>query len=280
MKKIFKNLFFCIISLILFISCKSSQDNNKTNVNHEKKGTLRVGMELQFPPFETIDKDGNPYGLSVELAQYLADKLEMDLEIINTSYSGLIPSLQSDKVDIVLSSMTITEDRLKVVDFSDPYAVSNLAMLININSPVESIEDANTSGVKVAVKKGTTGHIFAENNLKNAEIMVFDKESAAILEVSQGKADIFIYGQDTIYKAHIQNNDTTKFNLNPIGDTQYWGIAIKKGNTNLLNKINQNLLEFKKDGGLNKLAEKYLTELKQVFDDLNIPFFFDVDLKK
>lgn len=280
MKKIFKNLFFCIISLIFFISCDSSQGNNKANINQEKKETLRVGMELQFPPFETIDKDGNPYGLSVELAQYLADKLEMNLEIINTSYSGLIPSLQSDKVDIVLSSMTITEDRLKVVDFSDPYAVSNLAMLININSPIESIEDANTSGVKVTVKKGTTGHIFAENNLKNAEIMVFDKESAAILEVAQGKADIFIYGQDTIYKAHIQNNDTTKFNLNPIGDTQYWGIAIKKGNTDLLNKINQSLLEFKKDGGFDKLSEKYLTELKQVFDDLNIPFFFDVDTKK
>lgn len=280
MKKIFRNLFFCIISLIIFISCKSSKNNNEINVNQEKKETLRVGMELQFPPFETIDKDGNPYGLSVELAQYLADKMGMNLEIVNTSYSGLIPSLQSDKVDIVLSSMTITEDRLKVVDFSDPYAVSNLAMLININSPVESIEDANNSGIKVAVKKGTTGHIFAENNLKNAEIMIFDKESAAILEVAQGKADIFIYGQDTIYKAHMQNKETTKFNLTPIGDTQYWGIAIKKGNTELLNKINKNLLEFKKDGGFDKLSEKYLTELKQVFDNLNIPFFFDVNAKK
>lgn len=280
MKKIFKGLFFCIISLIFFISCKSSQNNNEIIINQEDEKILRVGMELQFPPFETIDKDGKPYGLSVDLAQYIADKLGMRLEIVNTSYSGLIPSLQSDKVDMVLSSMTITEDRLKVVDFSDPYAVSNLAMLINVNSPVESIEDANKTGVKVAVKKGTTGHIFAENNLKNAEVMIFDKESAAILEVAQGKADIFIYGQDTIYKAHTQNKETTKFNLTPIGDTQYWGIAVKKGNTDFLNKINQILSEFKKDGGFDKLSDKYLTELKQVFDELNIPFFFDTDQKK
>lgn len=266
MKKFIIKFIFSISILLFTVSCSSTKND---------RHSLRVGMELQFPPFETIDNQGNPYGLSVELAQYLADKLNMDLEIVNTSYSGLIPSLQSGKINAILSSMTITEERSKVVDFSIPYAVSNLAMLININSEVESIDDANKQGIKVAVKKGTTGHIFAENNLPNAEIMVFDKESAAILEVAQGKADIFIYGQDTIYKAHTQNQDTTKINLEPIGDTQYWGIAVKKGDEELLNKINQYITEFQQDGGFDKLAEKYLSELKQVFEELDIPFFFD-----
>ncbi len=266
MKRLIKYITFSLLMLFTFISCSSK----------DKEPILKVGMELQFPPFETIDKDGNPYGLSVDLANYIADKLKMKLEIVNTAYSGLIPSIQSGKIDMIISSMTITDERSKVVDFSIPYAVSNLALLINKNSSVNSVEDLNKQGIKVAVKKGTTGHIFAENNLPNAEIMIFDKESAAILEVSQGKADAFIYGQDTIYKAYKQNEDTTKMNLNPIGDTQYWGIAVKKGNKELLDKINQCIIEFKEEGGFDKLSDKYLKDLKQVFSELNIPFFFDI----
>ena len=100
MKKFIRKFIFSISILLFTVSCSSTKNERQT---------LRVGMELQFPPFETIDNQGNPYGLSVELAQYLADKLNMDLEIVNTAYSGLIPSLQSGKIDIILSSMTITE---------------------------------------------------------------------------------------------------------------------------------------------------------------------------
>ena len=265
-----KKYFISIFSILLFVvSCTSSPSN--------KAKKLKVGMELQFPPFETIDTNGKPYGLSVELAEYLANKLGMELEIVNTAYSGLIPALQSEKIDIILSSMGITEERSKVVDFSEPYAISSLGLLINKNSTVNSIKDANESNIKVAVKKGTTGHIYAEKNLPKSQIMIFDKESAAILEVVQGKADIFIYGQDSIYKAHKQNEDTTRINLEPIGDNQYWGIAVKKGNKDLLEKINLYVSEFKKEGGFDKLSDKYLFELKQVFKELNLPFFFDTD---
>lgn len=274
MRKFFKVFSIIILSLVTIVSCSSTTDESST------KDVLRVGMELQFPPFETINEDGEPYGLSVDFAQYLADKMDMDLEIVNTAFSGLIPSLQSGKIDMILSSMTITDQRLEVIDFTDPYAVSNLAALIYKDSPINSASEANQEGVKVAVKKGTTGHIYAEENLPNAEILLFDKESSAILETSQGKVDMFIYGQDSVYQSNKEFSDTTRINLEPIGEPQFWGIGVKKGNTELLNKLNLYIKEFNDNNGFEKLSETYLGELKSVFEELNLQFFFDVDQNK
>ncbi len=235
--------------------------------------TLTIGMELAYPPFEMTDKDGNPTGVSVDMAYALGEFLGKDVVIENISWDGLIPALRTSKVDLVISSMTITEQRARVIDFSDPYANSSLALLVNKNSNIESYEDINQSGKKIAVKKGTTGHIFAQQELPNAEVLVFDKESAAELEVAQGKADAFIYDQLSIYRAWKKLDQNTQPLLSPIGDETSWGIAMKKG-SELRPEVNKFIAEFKEDGGFDSLAQKYLTDEKAVFDELNIPFFF------
>lgn len=172
--------------------------------------------------------------------------------------------------------MSITEERLKSIDFSKPYARINLALLINKNSPVNNIKDLNVKGRKVAVKKGTTGHSYAEANLKNAEIMVFDKESACVLEVVQGKADAFIYDQLTVHKNWKQYPQATKVNLQPFEDkSQEWGIGMRKDNPELKEKINAFIDDFKSKGGFDKLADKHLKDEKETFKEMGIPFFFD-----
>lgn len=265
-----------ILMTAVFAFTGCSQKDNTAEQSDKKE--LVVGMELAYPPFEMTDQKGNPTGISVDLAYALGEYLGRDVRIENMAYNGLIPSLMTGKIDIILSSMTITEERKESIDFSDPYAKAYLSLLINKNSPVQKFEDLNVEGRKIAVKKGTTGHIYAEKNLPNCEIMVFDKESACVLEVVQGKADAFMYDQMTIYKNWQQNPDTTRALLEPFQEElEYWGIGLRKDDSELRDQINAFLKEYNENGGFDELSMKYLAEQKKTFDELGIPFFFDIE---
>lgn len=272
MKKIFLVLFSSILALVL-AGCGEKEQEQKTEVTTAKK-VLKVGMELAYPPFEMSEKDGTPSGVSVDFAKALAKHLDREIVIENIAWDGLIPSLKTGKIDLVISSMTITEERKKTIDFSIPYAQSSLAILANKHSYIKSIKDLNVEGKKVAVKKGSTGHIYAKDNLQNAEILVFDKEAACVLEVVQGKADGFIYDQLTIYKNYAKNMDTTVPLLESFQENyEYWGVALKK-NSPLKAEVDEFIKQAKDDGTFDTFADKYLTDAKNTFDELNIPFFF------
>jgi polar amino acid transport system substrate-binding protein len=255
-----------MVFLLLFswaLGCKGQQSDQ-----------LIVGMELAYPPFETKDEAGNPMGVSVDLAYALGEYLGKEVHIENISWDGLIPSLQTGKVDVVISSMTITEERENVVDFTIPYAHSYLALLINKNSGVRSIEDLNQNDRVVAVKKGTTGYIYANTSLKKATVHSFTSENACVMEVIQGKADAFIYDQLTIYRQNQSHPDTTEAILIPFQEGENWGMALKPGNPELLKKINTFLQKFKDEGGFDVITQKYLQKEKEIFDSLGFPWFF------
>ncbi len=272
MNKLFLVMYSMLFSLFL-VGCEQKDNNNQEKVIAEKK-VLKVGMELAYPPFEMSDKDGNPSGVSVDFAKSLAKHLDRELIIENIAWDGLIPSLKTGKIDLIISSMTITEERKKSIDFSTPYAQSSLAVLANKDSNIKSIDDLNVNGKKVAVKKGSTGHIYAKDNLTNADILVFDKESTSVLEVVQGKADGFIYDQLTIYKNYKKNMDSTIPLLKSFQeDFEYWGVALKQ-NDPLKDQVDAFIKQAKSDGTFDSFANKYLTDAKKTFDELNIPFFF------
>jgi polar amino acid transport system substrate-binding protein len=234
---------------------------------------LRVGMELSYPPFETICSDGEPCGVSVDLVYALGEFLKRPVQIKNIPFTGLIPSLKNGTLDLVISSLTITEQRKKAIDFSDPYASTGLCLLINIRSDVNDIEEAAQKGKIIVVKSGTSGEIYAYQHLKNATVRILDKESTCVLEVIQGKADAFIYDQLSVYTNWKKNLKTTKANLVPF-QKEFWAFGIKKGNLELAAQINQFIKNFREKGGFEKLAEKYLPEQKKAFKEMGIPFVF------
>lgn len=241
------------------------------------KPTLTVAMELAYPPFETKDDAGNPAGIAVDFMDDFAKQYGYDLVIENTAWDGLIPSLQTGKADCVISSMTITPERAEVVDFSDPYAMAQLAILANANSGIESIDDLNQPGKKVAVKTGSTGDVYATANLPEADIVRLADESACVTEVVQGKADGFLYDQLTIYRNQAANPDTTTAVYIPFQNAESWGIAVKKGDTELLDQLNEFIAQSKEDGEFDRLTEKYLSEEKKAFDAYNFKWFFDFE---
>jgi polar amino acid transport system substrate-binding protein len=237
-----------------------------------EKDTLVVGMELAYPPFEMTDTSGKPSGVSVDLAQELGKALGKRVVIENTAFDGLIPSLKTGKIDLIISSMTATEERAKSIDFSDAYLNTGLCLLLKKGTSVSGIRDLDQPGRSVAVKKGTTGHSFAVKNIKHARLLVLDKESAAVLEVVQGKADAFIYDQMSTYQNWQRNQATTRALLVPF-QKESWAIGVRKGNDALRIRVNAFLKEFRAKGGFERLGDRYLKEQKEAFKRLGYPFY-------
>ena len=230
-------------------------------------------MEMSFPPFEMLDSSGQPAGVSVDLARAMGQYLNRPIQFQNIPFDGLIPSLKTGKIDVIISSLTRTEEREKSIDFSDPYLKMGLAILVNRNSDIQSINDVDKPGHNVAVKRGTTANIYAFQHFKSAKILVFNDESACAIEVGQGKADCFIYDQISVFQNWKKHEDRTRAILQPF-EQEDWAMGIRKGNDDLRKQINGFIRQFKETGGFEQLGVKYLAENKKAFEDLGIPFYF------
>jgi len=234
---------------------------------------LTVGMELAYPPFEMTDEHGAPAGVSVDMAKALGEFLGKKTVIDNIPFDGLIPSLKTGKIDLIISSMTATPERAQSIDFSEPYLKTGLCLLVGKNSKIQSIQEVVQPGRTLVVKKGTTGHTYAANHLKEAKVLVLDKEAACVLEVAQGKADAFIYDQMSTFKNWQKNPETTRPILKPFQE-ESWAIGIRKGNNALRIGVNRFLADFQAKNGFEALGERYLKEQKEAFKQMGYPFYF------
>jgi polar amino acid transport system substrate-binding protein len=239
---------FTLVSTVLLLagaSCSQAPGNR-----------LTIGMELNYPPFEMIDAQGKPAGISVDLAGALAQTLGREL-----------------KIDLIISSMTATPERAESIDFSEPYLRTGLALLVNKSAAIHVIADADRPNITLAVKQGTTGQIYAQAHLQQAHLLVLDKEDACVLEVLQNKAQAFIYDQMSVFKHWQGHRDQTEALLRPFQE-EHWAVGVRKGNDRLRGEVNAFLERFRTDGGFDRLGNKYLGEQKEAFQKLGIPFYF------
>lgn len=232
---------------------------------------LRIGMDLTYPPFEMQDKAGKPDGVGVKLAEALAAKLGRPLKIVPMEFSGLIPALQTGNIDLILSSMTATDERRKSIDFSDPYAFTGLAVLVRKDSDIQSIDDLKKPGRSFTAKTATTAQTWITNHFPEAKLVVFEDQTACVLEVVQGRADAFIYDQLSIYQYAKENPDTTRGLLKPFVE-ESWALGVAKGNDALRQQVNDFIKSFRAEGGFEKLGEQYLQEEKKFLESQGIPF--------
>ncbi len=237
--------------------------------------TIVVGMELEFPPFETTDEEGNPIGISVDFAEALGKKLDRKIKIVNIRFSGLIPALQSNQIDMIISSMSSTEERAKQIDFSKPYGEFNLTYLAGIDTDINDVSDLNSPDVTLAVKSGTIAHTLASTLYPLAQLKVVDQTSVAILEVVQGRSDAFVYDLLAILKAWQQYPNETKTTLKSIPNSEApIAIGFNKNNTELQQQVAVALDEFIAEHGFDPIVEKYLSKEKEEFTELDLPFIF------
>ena len=261
---------FFIIPLLFLAGCSEQSDESSTSTKIEP---LVVGMELAYPPFEMRDSNNKPDGISVRMAEALAEHLGRPLEIRDVEWSGIIPALQSGKIDVIISSMTRTEERAQAIAFSDGYVTNGLCMLVSKDSTIESVEDLKKGNVKAAVKIATTGHQWARKELPGLELIVLDNAASCALEVVQGKADAFIYDQISIYQFWQKNQKETRPVLKAIRE-ETWAIGMRKEDTALKAKVNKFLADFKEQGQFESLSDQYMAEAKAAFNEMGVPFIF------
>jgi polar amino acid transport system substrate-binding protein len=225
---------------------------------------LRVGMELSYPPFEMTDPQGRPTGVSVRIAEALGRHLGRDVVIENIAFDGLIPALKTGRIDCIISSMTATPERARSIAFSKPYLTTGLSLLVGTRSPVRGEADLKLPGRVIAVKKGTTGHQYASSTLRQARLLVLDKENAAVMEVVQGKADAFIYDPLSVYRNHARHPDTTRAILRPFRE-ETWAVGLRQGDASLRSEIDRFIDDFRAAGGFEKLGTEFLPDETRAF---------------
>ncbi len=216
---------------------------------------LTMATNAEFPPYEYHDNN-DIVGIDVEIAKALAEKLGMTLEIEDIAFDSIIPEIDSGKADIGLAGMTVNEDRLKNVDFSDPYTTASQVIIVKEDSEIAGPDDLE--GKSIGVQLGTTGDIYASDYEETGStIERYSKGFEAVQAMMQGKIDAVVIDLEPA-KVFVAENEGIKI-LDEALTVEEYAIAIKKGNTELLEKINTALAELKDSGELQKIIDKYIS---------------------
>lgn len=230
----------------------------------EKKDVIRVGMELKWPPFETADTKGNPEGISVLLAEELGAYLGKEVEIVDMQFSALITALDTNKIDIILGSMGITEERKEKINFSEPYMYFKILTAVNNKSGIETYDDLfEKEGVRFVAPKSFTTLDIARERAKNPEIKEFDDKATATLELAAGNADVFMV--DAVSAVSIARNypDDIFVIYEPVHVAPV-GVGLRKGDEELRKQVNEFIANMESLGVNDKVKEQYEDTLMEL----------------
>ncbi|MBQ6637218.1 MAG: basic amino acid ABC transporter substrate-binding protein [Lachnospiraceae bacterium] len=218
----------------------------------KKQTELIMATNAEFPPYEYYDGD-KIVGIDAEIAQAIADELGATLVIEDMQFDSILASVQTGKADMGVAGMTITEDRLQNVDFSIPYATAMQVIIVPEDSDITTPDDL--AGKTIGVQLGTTGDIYADD-IEDATIERYNKGFEAVSALTQGKVDAVIIDNEPA-KVFVSQNEGLKVVSEEFTIEEY-AIAIKKGNTDLLNQVNDAISKLQESGKLQEIVDKYI----------------------
>lgn len=223
-------------------------------------GKIVMVTNAEFEPFEYKEND-KIVGIDAEIAQKIAEKLGVELEITDIAFDSCVPSVQGGKADFAAAGMSITEDRLKNVDFTDNYFNASQMIIVGIDSDIKSREDLN--GKVVGVQQGTTGDVYCtdekkENDIEVAEVKRYSKGMDAVSDLMNGRVDAVVIDNFPADKLVGKNADKI-VKLDEALTEEEYAIAIAKG-SNLKDLINEVLGEMNENGEMAEILSKYIGE--------------------
>jgi ABC transporter, substrate-binding protein, family 3 len=266
MKKNISKLILLVVSLVLVVGCtatKNSNENDKADVLSKIKanGKLVVGTAPGYPPFEfTVNKSGKSQvvGADIDLAKKIADEIGVELEIKAMDFDALIMALQSSKVDMVITSMTPTEERKKSVDFSDVYFEGTNSIIVNSNFSKDISKEDDLKNIVIGVQRGSVQEIYAKEVLKAPKIKSLTAIPDLIADMKNGNIDGII-ASTVVAKINANQYDGLKLidvNLSQANKEEA-AIAIKKGdNKSLLDIVNKTIKSLKDSGQYEEILNK------------------------
>ena len=270
MKKKAGVLMAAVLMLGVLGGCASSSEGSGRNA--QEREPLKVAMDLKFPPFTGTDENGDPEGLEVDIAYALGEYLDRDIEIVNTDFSMLITSLETGETDVVISDMSIKEERKEKVDFSEPYLYGRTLALVDkdfaeknhVTNDMTPEEFFSIEGERVVGLAGTISVSVPQSY--GVEVEEVTEIASALMEINQNTADVLV-GANTILGDHAANKDTTIV-YEGIKEYSQSAMAVKKGNTELLEQLNSFIKSMYEDGGFYMEAgEKYDEAIGEYLQD-------------
>lgn len=217
-----------------------------------EKGKLHMSTNAEFPPYEMVTNDGGFEGIDVEVAGLIAEKMGLELVVDDMGFTAALEAVQNGKSDIAMAGITVNEERKANMDFSDSYATGIQVVIIKEDSPA----------VLIGTQEGTTGYIYCSDSVENGgygeeHVMAYETGAVAIQALLAGKVDCVV----------IDNQPAQEYvKANPgleILDTEFavedYAIAVKKGNSQLLDEVNKALSELIADGSVQKVVDRYIT---------------------
>ena len=242
-------LLLVAMSAMLVVGCGSKKSGMTV-----EEGKLIMGTNAAFPPYEYYEGD-TIVGIDAEIAQAIADELGLELVIEDMEFDGIIGAVTAGKVDMGLAGMTVTEDRLENVNFSDTYAHASQVVIVTNDSEIATVDDlANKT---LGVQLGTTGDIYAED-IEGVTLERYNKGFEAVQSLLTGKIDAVIIDEQPA-KAFVSQNEGIKILEEKFTDEDY-AAAIAKDNTELVEAVNKALASLKSSGKLDEIVAKYITE--------------------
>lgn len=238
----------CVFSMA---ACGSKKDGSSSEEG--KTDTLVMATNAEFPPYEFYEGK-EIVGIDADIMAAVAEELGMKLEIEDMAFDSIVAAVSSGKADVGAAGMTVREDRLENVDFTDPYVTATQVIIVEEESSISGPDDL--TGKKIGVQLGTTGDIYADD-IEDAAVERYNKGFEAVQALKQDKVDAVIIDGEPA-KEFVKEAEGLKILDEAFTDEEY-AIAVKKGNDELKDKINEALKTLKDSGKLDEIVAKYIS---------------------
>lgn len=233
-----------------------------------QRGTLKVGTNPSYLPFEMTDRQGRIIGFEIDLLQEMSKALGVRLELVSVPYVALIPGLLEQQFDLIGSGMTVTQERNLTLNFSDSFIIVGQTVLLHprLAGKVHSVEDLNEAGYRIAVTEGTTGEAAAQRFLGIAQLHSFATPEEGVRHVAQGKADAFVHDAPYNLIAMSRPENSQLLALEQPFTYEPLAFGLKKGDHDSLNWINHFLNQVAQDGTYDRLHDKWFKDTEWMAD--------------
>ena len=229
-------------------------DTDAAELTTVTAGKLTMSTNAAFPPYEMTADDGSFEGIDIEVAAAIADKLGLELQVDDMDFDAALLAAQNGKSDMVMAGVTVTDERQKVMDFSDSYAEGIQSIIVPEDSDIATVDDL--AGKTIGTQRGTTGYIYCTDDFGDENVIAYDNGLTAVQALNNGQVDAVVI-DNAPAKEFVAANTGLK-----ILDTAYaqedYAIGVAKGNTALLDAINGALEELQADGTLQSIVDKYI----------------------
>ena len=254
MKKYIAMLLVLVMALCLLTGCGETENGMTI-----EKGKLIMSTNAAFPPYEMTTDDGGYAGIDIEIATAIAEKLGLELEILDMDFDAALLAAQNGTSDIVMAGVTVNDDRKVVMDFTNSYATGEQVVIVKEGSDVTM---DNLDQKMIGAQRGTTGYIYASDTPENGgygedHVIAYDNGASAVQALLNGQIDCVII-DNAPAKEYVKVNEGLTI-LDGTWVTENYAIGCDKGNTQLVEAINKVLAELIADGTVQQIVDKYIT---------------------